>query len=400
MIMSSGAQFNNMASSSPVIQIGNAGDTGRVELSNLIISTQGQQMGAVLIEYNIASPSNNPSGLWDVHTRVGGFMGSGLQWENCPKQPTSTGTDGTGRNNACIGGFMSMHITPSGSGLYMENSWLWTADHDIDDPQNQQITVYNGRGLLIESTVGNIWLLVSPFYYFLSCLRLLTIYRVGTGVEHHTLYQYQLVNTQNIYMGFIQTETPYYQPNPSAPIPFVLNTALSDPNFDISCAGQSGNCRSAWGLRVLGSSNILVYGAGLYSFFDNYSTTCSSNPGPENCQNNILSLEGTNSNVNVYTLSTVGTTNMITINGQSMAKYSDNNNVYPDVIALFRSGGPPGVSVVGAVGAVEVTKDGQCGAGVTCMGSEYGGCCSQYGWCGIGSAWCGVGCQEAWGTCT
>lgn len=31
---------------------------------------------------------------------------------------------------------------------------------------------------------------------------------VGTGVEHHVLYQYQLVNTQNIYMGVIQTESP------------------------------------------------------------------------------------------------------------------------------------------------------------------------------------------------
>ena len=31
---------------------------------------------------------------------------------------------------------------------------------------------------------------------------------VGTAVEHHTLYQYQLANTQNLYMGFIQTETP------------------------------------------------------------------------------------------------------------------------------------------------------------------------------------------------
>jgi glucan 1,3-beta-glucosidase len=160
-IMSSGAQFNDMSRPSPVIKIGNVGDTGRVELSDLIISTQGQQMGAVLIEYNIASPSNNPSGFWDVHTRIGGFVGSGLQWGNCPKQPTSTGTDGTGRNNACIGAFMSMHITTSGSGLYMENCWLWTADHDIDDPQNQQITIYNGRGLLIESAVGNIWLFVS-----------------------------------------------------------------------------------------------------------------------------------------------------------------------------------------------------------------------------------------------
>jgi glucan 1,3-beta-glucosidase len=74
-------------------------------------------------------------------------------------------------------------------------------------------------------------------------------------------------------MGFIQTETPYYQPNPSAPVPYVLNSALHDPDFGTSCAGQAGNCRNAWGLRVINSQNILVYGAGLYSFFDNYSTS-------------------------------------------------------------------------------------------------------------------------------
>lgn len=377
-IISSGSLFNDMSRPYPVLKVGNAGDSGRVELSNLIVSTQGQQMGAVLLEYNLASPSNNPSGFWDVHTRIGGFAGSGLQLGNCPKQPDTTGTDGTGRNNECIGAFMSMHVTTSGSGLYMENCWLWTADHDIDDSGNGQITVYNGRGLLIESTLGNIWL-------------------VGTGVEHHTLYQYQLVNTQNIYMGFIQTETPYYQPNPSAPIPFVLNTVLSDPNFDVSCAGQSGNCRSGWGLRVIGSSNILVYGAGLYSFFDNYSTTCSNNHGPENCQNNILSLEGTNANVNVYTLSTVGTTNMVTLNGNSVANYADNNNVYPDTIALFRLGTSQGAT--GATGGQTVSTDGTCGGSVSCLGSVFGQCCNQYNWCGSAAAWCGGGCQPAAGSC-
>lgn len=33
--------------------------------------------------------------------------------------------------------------------------------------------------------------------------------RVGTSVEHHALYQYQLANTKDVFMGFIQTETPY-----------------------------------------------------------------------------------------------------------------------------------------------------------------------------------------------
>jgi glucan 1,3-beta-glucosidase len=50
-----------------------------------------------------------------------------------------------------------------------------------------------------------------------------------------------------------------------------------------------------------------------------------------------VSLEGSLSNVNIYCLSTVGTTNMITINGASDALYSANVNVYPDTIALFKS---------------------------------------------------------------
>lgn len=36
--------------------------------------------------------------------------------------------------------------------------WMWTADHDIEDPALTEITIYNGRGLYIESTAGNIWL--------------------------------------------------------------------------------------------------------------------------------------------------------------------------------------------------------------------------------------------------
>ena len=32
--------------------------------------------------------------------------------------------------------------------------------------------------------------------------------RVGTSVEHNTLYQYQLSSTRDLFMGFILTETP------------------------------------------------------------------------------------------------------------------------------------------------------------------------------------------------
>jgi glucan 1,3-beta-glucosidase len=116
MIMSSGSFFNNMNSPQPVVQVGTPGSTGQVEWSDMIVSTQGQQQGAILIQWNLATPSSLPSGMWDVHARVGGFAGSDLQVAQCPVTAGSTTV-----NTNCIAGYMTMHVTPSASGLYMEN---------------------------------------------------------------------------------------------------------------------------------------------------------------------------------------------------------------------------------------------------------------------------------------
>ena len=65
-------------------------------------------------------------------------------------------------------------------------------------------------------------------------------------------------------------------------------------------------------------------------------SACSNQNGPENCQDNIVDLEGTLAAVNIYNLNTIGTTNMLTLNGNgALARYSDNVNVFPDNIALF-----------------------------------------------------------------
>ncbi|TPX15415.1 uncharacterized protein E0L32_004395 [Thyridium curvatum] len=307
-IVSSGAFFSSMDNPKPVVQIGKAGDVGSIEWSEMIVSTRGAQAGAVLIEYNLASPASQPSGIWDVHTRIGGFKGSDLQLDKCPKTPN---TQITSANLAtdCIAAYMSMHVTKQSSGLYVENVWLWVADHDVEDNQTRQITIYAGRGLLVESQVGNVWL-------------------VGTGVEHHVLYEYQFVNTKDVFIAQAQTETAYYQPNPDARIPFPPVAALSDPVF---AAGESG-----WGVRVVDSSNVLVYGAGLYSFFSNNDLSCSQEGNGETCQKRTLSIEG-RSSVSVYNLNTVGTTKMITVDGTDVASYQDNLNGFVDTVALFRN---------------------------------------------------------------
>ncbi|TPX14782.1 uncharacterized protein E0L32_005177 [Thyridium curvatum] len=41
--------------------------------------------------------------------------------------------------------------------------------------------------------------------------------------------------------------------------------------------------------------------------------------------------------------------------------------------------------------SLSITKDGQCGKGVTCAGSTYGDCCSEHGWCGDSEDHCGPG---------
>ena len=151
-IMSSGSYWASMKTPQPIVRVGRPGDAGCIEWSDMVVGTQGAQAGAIAIEWNLASSSASPSGMWDVHVRVGGFAGSKLQLANCPATPESSKV-----NEACIGAFMSMHITKSATGVYLENTWLWTADHDLDNPVFTNITVYNGRGLNVEAQ-KDVWL--------------------------------------------------------------------------------------------------------------------------------------------------------------------------------------------------------------------------------------------------
>lgn len=125
-IMGSGPKFSNMDDPHPVVQVGKPGDTGYIEWSDMIVSTQSSTSGAVLIEYNLSGCSGcqEPSGMWDVHIRVGGFAGSQLQVENCPITPDQSNLI----NSNCIAAYLGMHITAQANDLYMENNWNWVAE--------------------------------------------------------------------------------------------------------------------------------------------------------------------------------------------------------------------------------------------------------------------------------
>lgn len=309
MIMAKGTSFNDATNPKPVFRVGQPGDEGAVEMSDLIFQTLGPAPGAIMIEWNLKGSSNGAAAMWDVHNRIGGSAGTELTLSQCAKNPNATHT----ADPACQGAFMMMHVTESASNLYLENTWFWVADHDLEIGANsQQIDIYNGRGVLIESA-GPVWL-------------------YGTASEHSQLYNYQLNNASDIYMAMIQTETAYMQGNPDATTPFAANTTYNDPTF-ANCAADDASCARTWGLRAIGSTNVYVYGAGLYSFFDNYDQTCLEG---EACQTNMVSIES--SAVHMFGLSTKAAVNMISVDGTSAALDTDNRNNFCATLSFFSSG--------------------------------------------------------------
>ena len=308
MIVASG--FNDAQNPKPVWQVGApTGEKGSVEISDLVFMIRGPNPGAIMLQWNLNS-AQGASGVWDTHARIGGSYGSKLQFTDCKFNPAQTSA-----NPNCVAAFMMLHIGKQASNAYFENTWFWTADHDFEDPLNRQISVYNARGVLVQAA-GAVWLW-------------------GTASEHSFLYNYQFDGAQRVFAGFIQSETPYYQPNPSIPQPFTFNTQLDDPQFSV-CNNSTGPanvpCKDAWGLRILNSKNILIYSLGMYSFFNNYDQGCVIG---QNCQQNMIHI--TNSQVSMYAVTTKAAINMIVDDSFGNIKNNDNMDVFGATVAYFTS---------------------------------------------------------------
>ncbi|KAJ1548953.1 hypothetical protein HK405_012437 [Cladochytrium tenue] len=226
---------------------------------------------------------------------------------------SSASASATASTIACGGAFLGLQITSDAS-AYLENVWVWTADHELDLSDHSQVSIYTGRGMLVESNTadGGVWM-------------------YGTAVEHNQLYNYQLSGARNVFMGLIQTETPYYQSAPAATTPFtpgLAGSSWNDPTFS-DCTTSA--CEKSWGLRVVDSSDVLVYGAGLYSFFDNYTQTCIAS---NSCQDSVVSIENS-SDVSLFAVTTIGTANLLKLDGALAAPAADNTDVYGSTFAMF-----------------------------------------------------------------
>lgn len=295
-IAGSGSKFQDQNNPQVVVKVGEENSQGVAEITDIIFSTVGPAAGAIVVQWNVKdlAGQKGAAGMWDSHIRLGGAAGTNLELSTCP----------TGRDSpSCMAAFLALHLTAY-STAYLEGTWVWLADHDLDGDGSSQITLFSGRGILSESA-GPVWM-------------------IGTASEHHTLYQYSLVNAKNHYMGLIQTETPYYQPSPAAPVPFTVNSAFHDPTF-------SSDITSAWALRVQSSTDILVFGAGLYSFYRDYVQTCLTT---SDCQDQIVNIDS-DSSIHIYSLSTVGTTFQVSVNENGIVNQSGNVNGFASTVTLW-----------------------------------------------------------------
>jgi len=250
-ILGSGFYFSDMKKPKVMVQVGNKGDIGTMEITKMLFSVRGATAGAILMEWNVAAVSLGKAAMWDSHFRVGGALGTDLDLSKCPK---------FSNNAECIAASLMFRVTVQANG-YFENVWAWVGDHDNDksiynqpDSSSTQISVFGARGMLIESQ-GPSW-----FY--------------GGGSEHSVLYNYLISGAKSVYMGHIQTESPYYQPNPGPLAPFRAAIGAgfpNDPDFancGITAEVWDDRCNYAWGLQIVDSTDVIIHSAGLYSFFN------------------------------------------------------------------------------------------------------------------------------------
>jgi hypothetical protein len=206
---------------------------------------------------------------------------------------------------------MLMHLKPE-STAYLENVWAWVADHDLDKSSRDQIDIYVARGMLIESKKAWFW---------------------GTSSEHCVFYQYQISGATNIFMGMIQTESPYYQPVPKAPQPFRTGLFPDDPTFR-ECSSNDARCYSSWALRIVDSSAVYILGAGLYSWFFDYSQECLKT---NDCQKRAVDIQE-GSDLWIYNLCTKAVLEMVTPHGGVATLAKDNVNGFLSSILAWLEG--------------------------------------------------------------
>ncbi|KAL2867003.1 glycoside hydrolase family 55 protein [Aspergillus lucknowensis] len=292
-----GSKFQDPAAVRPMVKFGYPGDVGVAQVSDMTFTVGDILPGCKIVEVNIAGAAPGDVGFWNTHIRIGGAVGSKVE-SQCTSDP-----------GQCKAAWAALHLT-STSSAYIENMWGWTADHDLDGANGQ--TVSTGRGLLVEATAGT-WL-------------------VGTGFEHHTLYQYNFDSAHHVFSTMQQSETPYWQGpgNALAPSPWQDSPAPNDPDFS-QCTAEDSLCRMALFERIHASSNLFLYGGCNWVFFNN-NQNCNTTSGK--CQKNAIQILDSSA-IYLYGTNTKSTINMVLDSNRAIATENENAGGWGGVVAAY-----------------------------------------------------------------
>ncbi|PWN22927.1 pectin lyase-like protein, partial [Microstroma glucosiphilum] len=306
--LGTGRNFSDGNHPRAVVQVGESdGQEGHVEISECIFSTKGPSAGAIVLQWQLRGRPRDDDdavlpGMWDTHIRLGGFRGSDLDDERFDSERPLDLSNGW----AC---FLAFHLTRRSSGCFV-NNWVWLADHILDTSwpdrhAGKQISLLASRGILIESNPGPVMLW-------------------GGASEHFLLYQYQLNRAKNVLIAHSQTESPYFLGEHCALPQTIARPKVDwcDPTWEESDPGLGDSFKSrSWGIRIMDSTSIHLFAAGLYSFFDAYSQDRLS---ARRCQEALLSIEGcalqpnSDEGINIVGLNTVGTESMVVVDGKKV----------------------------------------------------------------------------------
>lgn len=303
-VAGAGDAFKDSSKPKPVVQVGQADDTGVLEIQNMRFTVSEVLAGATILEVNAAGKNPGDVALWNTIVTVGGTAETSIK-DDCDKQDTSK----------CMAAYMVMHLTKTSS-AYIENFWGWTADHNLDGGSSETI-IATGRGILVEATKGT-WL-------------------TGTGSEHHWLYNYNFHSAQNVFAGLLQTESPYMQGNgatQTAPAPWTAESAIGDPDFSW-CDDNDQKCRTSLATNVDGGKDVLLYNSAAWAFFNgewdgDYGSQCDGS-----CQKNMMRVVNKPENLVWYSISTRKTDVMV-LDGESDPSEEDHPGGWEAILQAYR----------------------------------------------------------------
>ncbi|KAK1751241.1 glycoside hydrolase family 55 protein [Echria macrotheca] len=231
-ISATGSKFKDAANPRPMIKVGNPGDVGVAQFHDFVFTVNEVLPGADLVQVNMAGQNPGDVGFFFCMFRIGGAKGSKL-YNNCANPQT------------CNAARITAHLTATSSS-YWENTWAWSGDLDLDG--STSVLASPAAGFLIEAQKGT-WFL-------------------GLGAEHYTLYQVNINNAKNVFIGLMEAETSHWQGNGTTvypPDPWAGSLLPQDPDFKW-CSPQSGQCRMGLYQIVQNSSNINLYSQGWWTF--------------------------------------------------------------------------------------------------------------------------------------